>query len=186
MGSLSSRFAVLAISLVVCSCGSLPGRPESVSSEKVPAGSALVLVSDTSFSGTCRGAGKEATIRAVDSGKVMKNLYLQDFLVKSDFGDHWGHVYAFILPAGEYAFWLLNYNPYVMYKDLHAGKSFFVASGETDYLGDLWVRGCRSFVAGFRNNWAASRSTFAQRYPGVNLAVVKMAIVENDPAGNDP
>lgn len=154
-------------------------RRAPVSSADIPAGSGIVLVSVASLDSHCMTVASDLLIRSADTGKAVQGLFVQNPFSKSDFDGYLGHVYAFTLPAGEYAFWIQQSNRFFGYEDPHAGKSFHVVAGETKYVGDFWVRGCGSIQAGFRNQWPAVKSKFAEIYPALDVNAVRIDLIRD-------
>jgi hypothetical protein len=177
--------AIAATALCVSGCGAMPLRRASVSSASVPRGAGIVLVSVTSLDSHCMVAASDLAIRAANTGKMVSWLFVQNPFTKSDFTGYLGHVYALTLPAGEYAFWIKQSNRFFGYEDPHVGKGFHVVSGQTEYLGDFWIRGCGNIQAGFRNRWPEVKAKFAAVYPSLDLNSVRIDVIRSSTKHGD-
>jgi hypothetical protein len=178
--------ALTALAAGVLGCSGMPNRREPISSTHIPPGFAVILVSVASEDASCHIAASDLAIRDVDTAKIVKTLFVQNPFVKSDFPDHLGHVYAFSLPPGEYAFWLLQSNQFFRYADGHVDRSFRVASGDLTYLGDFLVRGCGGIQTMFYDNWPNVKGKFTEVYPALDLERVTKSIIQSDRVNTTP
>jgi hypothetical protein len=179
---------VCMLSLTIAGCSPVPPihidplffpLHRKITSNQLPAGSGIILLS-TSFDKGCSnvllGIHEAGTNRREDAISARNREGIGDLFTWSDFKDHHGNVYALILPAGEHTLWLVG-DEADYYRESQVGRPFSLAAGETEYLGELQMRGCLSVDVRFRDNWDGVKDTMAKYYPAVDLSRVRMSVI---------
>ncbi len=166
--------------LVGCAVVSINREP--VTTAQLKSGSAIVMVSTTNLDDAgCIASATDLVLQDAYTHKLIKKLSVNYWAFKSDFSDHFGHVYAIALPPGLYAFRIGAANPYASYGEGHVGLGFRVKAGELKYVGDFWLHGCGSVRTGFRDNWQAVHDAYGKVYPALDLSGVTVDVVKADP-----
>lgn len=109
-----------------------------------PAGHGVV-VSSSGAPKTCISKGTELWVAPFGRRQmkdVITSVVLDNYVIKSDFGDHHGVINVMVLPEGEYQFYPYVLNPWMEFKAPSRGR-FSVKAGETVYIGETFLSsGC--------------------------------------------
>jgi hypothetical protein len=135
---------------------------------QIPPDSGIVLIS-TGAPKSCVSTSTFLSIRsATAQDTVGPFLSVDGWTMKSDFEDHVGKAYAYVLPAGDYFITPFIANPYVHLYHLPRAD-FSVAAGEVVYLGEYFLPvSCSiSNVSEIRDQRERDIALLSQRHPGL-------------------